>query len=172
MGATSQQVVTKLEVIMLRPDVKPLNVNFSSGPCSKRSNWKFQNLKHAILGRSHRADVAKNKLQKLIKLTKEILKLPSDYLVGIVPGSDTGAVEMAMWNALGPKNVSILVWESFGKDWQKDLTEQLKITQIKIVSKIMVSCQIYHQLILMMTLYLIGMVQLLVFVFQIQMDRC
>ena len=120
---------------MLRPDVKPLNVNFSSGPCSKRSNWKIENLRHATLGRSHRADVAKNKLQKLIQLTKEVLKLPSDYLVGIVPGSDTGAVEMAMWNALGPKNVSILVWESFGKDWQKDLSEQLKIKNLKIISE-------------------------------------
>ena len=118
---------------MLRPDVKPLNLNFSSGPCSKRPNWKIQNLNNAALGRSHRADVSKNKLQKLIQLTKEILKLPSDYLVGIVPGSDTGAVEMAMWNALGPKNVSILVWESFGKDWQKDLSEQLKIKNLKIM---------------------------------------
>ena len=120
---------------MLRPDVKPLNKEFSSGPCAKRPNWKITNLKNALIGRSHRAAISKIKIQKLIKLTKEILKIPNDYLVGIVPGSDTGAVEMAMWNALGPKNISILVWESFGKDWQKDLTEQLKITQIKIVSE-------------------------------------
>ena len=120
---------------MLRPDVKPLNKEFSSGPCAKRPNWKITNLKNALIGRSHRATISKIKIQKLIKLTKEILKIPNDYLVGIVPGSDTGAVEMAMWNALGPKNISILVWESFGKDWQKDLTEQLKITQIKIVSE-------------------------------------
>ena len=120
---------------MLRPDVKPLNKEFSSGPCAKRPNWKITNLNNALIGRSHRAAISKIKIQKLIKLTKEILKIPNDYLVGIVPGSDTGAVEMAMWNALGPKNISILVWESFGKDWQKDLTEQLKITQIKIVSE-------------------------------------
>ena len=119
---------------MLRPDVKPTNKNFSSGPCAKRPGWDFEILKKATLGRSHRAEISKNKLFKIIKLTKELLRLPEDYILGIVPGSDTGAVEMAMWNFLGPKPVTSLVWDSFGKDWAKDLSKELRFTKLNVIS--------------------------------------
>ncbi len=119
---------------MLRPVVKPTNKNFSSGPCAKRPGWSFEILKKATLGRSHRADASRKKLFKLIKLTKEVLRLPKDYIVGIVPGSDTGAVEMSMWNFLGPKGVTSLVWDSFSEDWSIDLSKQLRFTKLNIIS--------------------------------------
>ena len=99
---------------MTRPIVKPIRPEFSSGPCAKRPNWSLEVLKNSSLGRSHRHPLAKNKLNQSIELTKNILEIPDDYLVGIVPGSDTGAIEMAMWNLLGPMDVTILVWDSFG----------------------------------------------------------
>ena len=116
---------------MHRPSTKPKNANFSSGPCAKRPNWNFSNLEDAALARSHRGSLAKDKLFKLIKLTKSILEIPDDYLVGIVPGSDTGAVEISLWNLLGLKPVTALVWESFGNDWAKDLSEQLKYQKLE-----------------------------------------
>ena len=119
---------------MHRPSFKPINANFSSGPCAKRPNWNFSNLEDAALARSHRGSLAKDKLFKLIKLTKSILEIPDDYLVGIVPGSDTGAVEISLWNLLGLKPVTALVWESFGNDWAKDLSEQLKYQKLEIIS--------------------------------------
>ena len=119
---------------MLRPDIKPTNKNFSSGPCAKRPGWNIEILKKATLGRSHRAEVSKNKLLKIIKLTKELLRLPEDYILGIVPGSDTGAVEMAMWNILGPNPVTSLVWDSFGNDWSKDLSRELRLTNLNVIS--------------------------------------
>jgi len=115
---------------MTRPIVKPIRPEFSSGPCAKRPNWSLDVLKDSCLGRSHRHPLAKNKLRKAIELTKSILEIPEDYLVGIVPGSDTGAIEMAMWNLLGPLHVNILAWDSFGQDWANDINTQLKLKNI------------------------------------------
>ena len=133
MGAVSQQAVTYKEVIMIKPDVKPENNNFSSGPCSKRPGWNSNVLSKAILGRSHRSNKAKSRINYLIKNVIEILSIPNDYYVGIVPGSDNGAVEIALWNLIGIQPVQMLVWDSFGNDWAKDLKEQLKVNGLKIL---------------------------------------
>ncbi|MDC0093206.1 phosphoserine transaminase [Alphaproteobacteria bacterium] len=117
---------------MTTPLVKPIRPEFSSGPCAKRPGWSLKNLQQATLGRSHRHQIAKNKLKQAIDLTKSILEIPSDYLVGIVPGSDTGAIEMAIWNFLGVKPVNVLVWDSFGSDWANDIQSQLKISDLSI----------------------------------------
>ena len=116
---------------MQKPEVKPNHPFFSSGPCSKRPGWNLEALNNAFLGRSHRAKSGKAKLNEVIVKSKELLELPDDYLVGIVPASDTGAIEMAMWNLLGSKPVEILAWEVFGNDWKKDIIEQLKIPNSK-----------------------------------------
>ena len=118
---------------MTRPLVKPIRPEFSSGPCAKRPGWSLNVLKESTLGRSHRHKVCKNKLKNAIDLTKSILEVPDDYLVGIVPGSDTGAIEIAMWNLLGSKPVTILVWDSFGADWAKDIQLQLKLRDLCIL---------------------------------------
>ncbi len=102
---------------MKLPDIKPENPNFSSGPCSKRPNWSINNLEGALLGRSHRTPKCKDKLKEVITKSKSILGLPDDYHVGIMPGSDTGALEAAMWCLLGNRGVDILAWENFGRDW-------------------------------------------------------
>ena len=115
-----------------KPITKPNNPNFSSGPCAKRPGWDIQNLKTDSLGRSHRAKLPKQRLAEVISLSKEILNLPRDYKVGIVAGSDTGAIESAMWSLLGKTGVETLVWESFGNDWAKDIKEQLKIKNLSI----------------------------------------
>src|ERR1700760_2086612 len=109
------------------PGVRPANPHFSSGPCAKRPGWSLQALKDAFLGRSHRAKGGKAKLKQAIELTREVLEVPADYLIGIVPASDTGAVEMAMWSMLGARPVTMIAWESFGKDWVTDVVKQLKI---------------------------------------------
>jgi phosphoserine aminotransferase len=103
------------------------NPNFSSGPCSKRPGWSVDALKNTPVGRSHRAAVGKERLAKAINETKRILNIPADYLVGIMPASDTGAFEAAMWSLLGPKPVSVLVWESFSEGWATDVAKQLKL---------------------------------------------
>ena len=112
---------------MTRPLVKPIRPEFSSGPCAKRPKWSLKFLNNSVLGRSHRHKIARSKLQELIDLTKSILRIPKDYLVGIVPGSDTGAIEIAMWNLLGPRPVNMLVWDSFSSDWANDIQSQLKL---------------------------------------------
>ena len=112
-----------------KPKNKPACLNFSSGPCTKRPGWSVDVLKDALLGRSHRSSEGKLKLNKAIEDTKELLSIPSDYKVGIVPASDTGAIEMAMWNLLGARPVEVLSWEVFGKDWKIDIEEQLKILE-------------------------------------------
>ena len=109
------------------PKIRPNNPNFSSGPCSKRPNWSIDNLKSALLGRSHRASGCKDKLKEIIDKSKSILDIPDDYKVGIMPASDTGALEAAMWSLLGSRGVDILAWENFGKDWVLDIVEELKI---------------------------------------------
>ena len=112
-----------------KPKNKPQCLNFSSGPCTKRPGWTVDVLKDALLGRSHRSAEGKNKLKKAIDDTKRLLCIPDNYEVGIVPASDTGAIEMAMWNLLGSRPVEVLSWEVFGKDWKKDIQEQLKIPE-------------------------------------------
>ena len=115
-----------------KPTTKPKNPNFSSGPCAKRPGWDIKNLKTDSLGRSHRAKLPKQRLVEVINLSKELLKIPSDYKVGIIAGSDTGAIEAAMWSLLGKTGVEVLAWESFGSDWVKDIKEQLKIKNLTI----------------------------------------
>ncbi len=112
---------------LAKPAMRPARAEFSSGPCAKRPGWTPENLTNAVLGRSHRSKLGKARLKEAIDRTREVLEVPDDFLVGIVPGSDTGAVEMAMWSMLGPKPVQLLAFESFGKDWVTDVTKQLKI---------------------------------------------
>ena len=120
---------------MTRPLVKPIRPEFSSGPCAKRPGWSFRILENSCLGRSHRHPLAKSKLYKVIELTKKILEIPEDYFLGIVPGSDTGAIEMAMWNFLGPMPVTMLAWDSFGLDWSQDIKSQLKLTDVTLIKE-------------------------------------
>ena len=110
-----------------KPAMKPACADFSSGPCAKHPGWKPENLANAVLGRSHRSKIGKARLKDAIDRTREVLGVPADYLIGIVPGSDTGAVEMAMWSMLGPRPVQLLAFESFGKDWVTDAVKQLKL---------------------------------------------
>ena len=109
------------------PALRPNNANFSSGPCAKRPGWSLENLKNAALGRSHRAKIGKTKLKNAIELTREVLKVPANYRIGIVPASDTGAVEMALWSLLGSRPVDMVAWESFGSEWVTDVIKQLKL---------------------------------------------
>ena len=109
------------------PALRPNNANFSSGPCAKRPGWSLDNLKNAALGRSHRAKIGKTKLKNAIELTREVLKVPANYRIGIVPASDTGAVEMALWSLLGSRPVDMVAWESFGSEWVTDVIKQLKL---------------------------------------------
>jgi len=117
---------------MTRPSSKPNNPCFSSGPCAKRPGWSLDGLKDFAPGRSHRAKGQKAKLAEVIELTKELLGIPSDYLVGILPGSDTGAVELAMWNLLGERGVDVFAWESFSSDWAIDAEKELKLKDLNI----------------------------------------
>ena len=110
-----------------KPGVRPATPHFSSGPCAKRPGWSLQNLTDAALGRSHRAKIGKAKLKRAIDLTREVLEVPADYRIGIVPASDTGAVEMALWSLLGARPVTMLAWESFGEGWVTDVQKQLKL---------------------------------------------
>jgi phosphoserine aminotransferase len=110
-----------------KPAMRPARPEFSSGPCAKRPGWTPENLRNAVLGRSHRSKLGKARLKEAIDRTREVLEVPDDFLIGIVPGSDTGAVEMAMWSMLGARPVQLLAFESFGKDWVTDVTKQLRI---------------------------------------------
>ena len=115
---------------MEKPKVKPSNTNFSSGPCAKRPGWTIDILKNTPIGRSHRHKVCKEKLNEVIIKSKKILQLPNGYQVGIMTGSNTGALESALWSLLGLKGVDILAWENFGKDWVTDVVNQLKIKDV------------------------------------------
>lgn len=117
--------------IVNEPGIRPNNPNFSSGPCAKRPGWTVDALVHAALGRSHRAKIGKTKLSTAIELTREVLEVPSDYRVGIVPASDTGAVEMALWSLLGERGVDMLAWESFGSGWITDVVKQLRLVDVR-----------------------------------------
>src|SRR5712691_6543537 len=109
------------------PGVRPAIPHFSSGPCAKRPGWSLQTLTDAALGRSHRAKLGRGKLKRAIDLTRAILEVPADYRIGIVPASDTGAVEMALWSLLGARPVTMLAWESFGEGWVSDVQKELKL---------------------------------------------
>jgi len=116
------------------PAVRPARPFFSSGPCAKRPGWTPETLNDAVLGRSHRSKAGKAKLQEAIDRTRSLLGVPADYRIGIVPASDTGAVEMALWSLLGPRNVDMIAWESFGKDWITDVVKQLKLEARQITA--------------------------------------
>jgi phosphoserine aminotransferase len=116
-----------------KPSARPQRPHFSSGPCAKRPGWSPQNLKTDSLGRSHRSKIGKSRLELAISQTRKVLGVPADYRIGIVPASDTGAVEMCLWSMLGPRPVDILVWESFGQEWATDITKQLKLPDAKVL---------------------------------------
>lgn len=116
-----------------KPGVRPAIPHFSSGPCAKRPGWSLQNLTDAVLGRSHRSKIGKAKLKRAIDLTRDVLEVPADYRIGIVPASDTGAVEMALWSLLGARPVTMLAWESFGEGWVTDVEKQLKLKDVTVI---------------------------------------
>ncbi len=118
----------------MKPLQKPANPLFSSGPCAKRPGWTIKNLENAPLGRSHRAKIGKSRLKEAIDRTASLLGLPEGYRVGIVPGSDTGAVEMALWSLLGSRGVDMLAWESFGAGWITDVAKQLKLDDLRTLT--------------------------------------
>ncbi|MES0881309.1 phosphoserine transaminase [Roseibium sp. SCP14] len=123
-----------MTVLTAKPDVRPANPNFSSGPCSKRPGWSLESLADAPLGRSHRAKPGKAKLAEAINLTRKVLQVPVNYRIGIVPASDTGAVEMALWSLLGARGVDMLAWESFGAGWVTDVVKQLKLDNARTLT--------------------------------------
>ncbi len=116
----------------VKPATRPANPNFSSGPCAKRPGWSLEALSGAALGRSHRAKIGKQKLAEVIQRSRALLGIPDDWRLGIVPASDTGAVEMALWSLLGARGVDMLAWESFGKGWVTDVTKQLKLDDVRV----------------------------------------
>ena len=118
--------------LIQKPDMRPANPNFSSGPCSKRPGWHPNVLSDAFLGRSHRHAIGKAKIKEVITRTRSVLGIPDDYRIGIVPASDTGAVEMAMWSLLGPRGVEVLAWESFGAQWAVDVKSHLGLKDVKL----------------------------------------
>ena len=113
--------------------MRPVVPHFSSGPCAKRPGWSLQALTDAVLGRSHRSKIGKAKLKRAIDLTREVLQVPADYRIGIVPASDTGAVEMALWSLLGARPVTMLAWESFGEGWVSDVAKELKLKDVTVL---------------------------------------
>ena len=115
------------------PGVRPVIPHFSSGPCAKRPGWSLQALTDAVLGRSHRSKIGKAKLKRAIDLTREVLEVPADYRIGIVPASDTGAVEMALWSLLGARPVTMMTWESFGEGWVSDVQKELKLKDVTVL---------------------------------------
>ena len=116
-----------------KPDVRPVNPNFSSGPCAKRPGWTLAGLSDAVLGRSHRSLEGKAKLQLVLDKTRALLNLPKEYRIGIVAASDTGAIEMSLWSMLGTRGVDILAWESFGRGWVLDVENQLKLPNTRVL---------------------------------------
>src|SRR5262249_48709614 len=116
----------------MKPTNKPQNPSFSSGPCAKHPGWSLDSLKDAALGRSHRAKIGKNKLAAVIERSMGMLGMPQDWRLGIVPASDTGAVEMALWSLLGARGTDVLAWESFSSGWASDCKNQLKLQNLNI----------------------------------------
>jgi phosphoserine aminotransferase len=120
--------------IPAKPSQRPRHTHFSSGPCAKRPGWNPAALSDAAVGRSHRGKLGKGKIVELVARSRAILGLPDDYLLGIVPASDTGAMEMAMWSLLGPRGIDVLAWESFGQGWVTDITKQLRLPDVRVMS--------------------------------------
>src|SRR6476620_4442500 len=116
-----------------KPGVRPVTPHFSSGPCAKRPGWSLQTLTDAVLGRSHRSKAGRAKLKRAIDLTREVLEVPADYRIGIVPASDTGAVELALWSLLGARPVTMLTWETYGEAWVTDVEKQLKLKGVTVI---------------------------------------
>jgi phosphoserine aminotransferase len=116
-----------------KPKIRPVNPRFSSGPCSKHPGWSVEALKGALLGRYHRAKETKARLELALVKTRELLRLPADYRVGIVPASDTGAVEMALWSLLGARGVDVLAFDAFGREWVTDIVEQLRLPDARVM---------------------------------------
>ena len=116
----------------LRPNVRPAAPQFSSGPCAKRPGWSVEALRDALVGRSHRSKPGKARLKEVIDRTRSLLGVPADYRIGIVPASDTGAIEMAMWTMLGARGVDVFAWESFGEQWVTDIAKQLKLADMRV----------------------------------------
>ncbi|HEV2550576.1 MAG TPA: phosphoserine transaminase [Stellaceae bacterium] len=117
----------------MKPPVRPKNPCFSSGPCAKRPGWTLKALEGALLGRSHRAKPGRAKLNEVAERSRKVLGIPADYRLGIVPASDTGAVEMALWSLLGARGIDVLAWESFGEGWATDVAKQLKLADVRIL---------------------------------------
>ena len=132
-AAISHQIATFLDEVIMKPAIKPGSALFSSGPTKKFTGWSVSHLATVQAGRSHRAAAPKATLQNAIDRMSALLELPSDYRLGIVPGSDTGAVEMAMWSVLGARGVDVLAWESFGKTWVADATKQLRLSDMRVL---------------------------------------
>jgi phosphoserine aminotransferase len=116
----------------MKPSVKPKDPRFSTGPCAKHPGWSLDRLRGAVLGRSHRASVGKAKLAEAIDRSRALLGLPTDYRLGVVPASDTGALELALWSLLGARGVDVLAWESFGKAWASDVVSQLRLEDVRV----------------------------------------
>jgi phosphoserine aminotransferase len=124
----------EIQMATTAPTARPRANTFSSGPCAKRPGWSLKALVDAPLGRSHRAKIGKAKLKLAIDLTREVLQVPAGYRIGIVPASDTGAVEMSMWSMLGARGVDMVSWESFGEGWVTDVVKQLKLTDVRTIT--------------------------------------
>ena len=125
-------MLTTMEFDMInKPNVKTKNNCFSSGPCSKRPGWSCDIFKNACLGRSHRSKEGKSLLKEVINLQREILGIPEDYVLGIIPGSDTGAIEIAIWNLIGKIGVDVIVFDAFSKKWSNDIKQTLKINDYR-----------------------------------------
>lgn len=118
----------------MKPTARPNNPCFSSGPCAKRPGWSLSALEGALVGRSHRSKDGRARLQEVLDRSRALLGVPDDYRIGIVPASDTGALEMALWSLLGPLGVDVLAWESFGQGWVTDITKQLKLPDVRVFS--------------------------------------
>src|SRR5260221_7591702 len=116
----------------MKPSLRPQSPHFSSGPCAKRPGWSLQALHDACLGRSHRSAAGKAKLREVLDRSRALLGIPADYRIAVVPASDTGAVELAMWSLLGARGVDLLAWESFGEGWVTDTVKQLKLDDARI----------------------------------------
>lgn len=119
---------------IMRPTIKPANPNFSSGPCAKRPGYDVRHLSTEMLGRSHRSALGKATLARACSESARLLKLPAGYRIGIVPASDTGAIEMAMWSLLGPRGVDVLAWESFSSGWVNDIVQQLRLPDVNVIT--------------------------------------
>jgi len=127
-------------MVAQKPGVRPVVPHFASGPCAKRPGWSLQGLTDALLGRSHRSKAGRAKLKRVVDLSREILGVPHDYRVAIVPASDTGAVEMAMWSLLGARPVTMLAWESFGEGWVTDVVKHLRLKDVTLLQSATANC--------------------------------